>query len=148
MTDSSSMAVLQHDAVRISSPKPRKPKPIIDTGQPKRNRSAMSVTWLLKAFTVLLVLLVCTSLGLILSTMTGEQLSTYHLQLSAAKETINRGWQRNFHRLAGVHWDVAHAAGLLPNETRAQLQPLWNYTFTLPQAQLQRSLVFIGPNHR
>jgi hypothetical protein len=65
-----------------------------------------------------------------------------------AKETLNRGWQRNFHRLAGMHWDIRHAAGILPNETRSQLAPLWNYTFTLPQSQLQRSLVYIGPNHR
>eukprot|EP00882_Tetradesmus_deserticola_P024565 GHRQ01026858.1.p1 GENE.GHRQ01026858.1~~GHRQ01026858.1.p1 ORF type:complete len:286 (+),score=111.91 GHRQ01026858.1:135-992(+) len=74
--------------------------------------------------------------------------STYQLHLTVAKQTLNRGWQRNFHRLAGMHWDIRHAAGILPNETRSQLAPLWNYTFTLPQSQLQRSLVYIGPNHR
>jgi hypothetical protein len=74
--------------------------------------------------------------------------STYQLHLTVAKEALNRGWQRNFHRLAGMHWDIRHAAGILPNETRSQLSPLWNYTFTLPQSQLQRSLVYIGPNHR
>lgn len=74
--------------------------------------------------------------------------SSYQLHLSAAKETLNRGWQRNFHRLAGMHWDVKSAAAFLPNETRTQLQPLWNYTFTLPLPQLQRSMVYVGPNHR
>eukprot|EP00878_Enallax_costatus_P030039 GHUV01032645.1.p1 GENE.GHUV01032645.1~~GHUV01032645.1.p1 ORF type:complete len:143 (-),score=32.48 GHUV01032645.1:995-1423(-) len=142
------MAVLQQHSIELGSPKAARRKQKPDTGQQPRSRVGVTFTWLLKAFTALLVVLVCTSLGLILSSLTGEQLSAYHLHLTAAKETINRGWQRNFHRLAGVHWDIKHAAGLLPNETRSQLQPLWNYTFTMPQAQLQRSLVFIGPNHR
>ncbi|WIA28011.1 hypothetical protein OEZ86_010599 [Tetradesmus obliquus] len=103
---------------------------------------------ILKALTLLLVVVVSSSLVLLLSSLSGEQLSAYQLHLTVAKETLNRGWQRNFHRLAGMHWDIRHAAGMLPNETRSQLAPLWNYTFSLPQPQLQRSLVYIGPNHR
>lgn len=141
------MAVLQQHSIDLGSPKAAMRRQKADIGH-RRSKVGITFTWLLKAFTALLVLLVCTSLGLILSSLTGEQLSAYHLQLSAAKETINRGWQRNFQRLAGVHWDFKHAAGWLPNETRSKLQPLWNYTFTMPQAQLQRSLVFIGANHR
>eukprot|EP00775_Hariotina_reticulata_P005681 gene5681-5919_t len=80
--------------------------------------------------------------------LAGEQFTTYQLHLSVAKEALSRGWQRNFHRLAGIHWDLRHGSGLLPNETQIQLRPLWNHTYHLPMAQLQRSLVYVGPNHR
>jgi hypothetical protein len=102
----------------------------------------------LRLLTASLVVCVLFSLVLLLSALSGEQLTTYQLHLSIAKEALSRGWQRNFHRLAGIHWDFKHGTGLLPNETQAQLRPLWNHTFHLPMAQLQRSLVYVGPNHR
>lgn len=102
----------------------------------------------LRLLTAFLVVCVLFSSVLLLSALSGEQFTTYQLHLSVAKEALSRGWQRNFNRLAGIHWDLRHGSGLLPNETQIQLRPLWNHTFHLPMAQLQRSLVYVGPNHR
>lgn len=127
-------------------------------GDKPQQRPRQGAVAALRLLTALMVLMVLCSTSVLLAALDAgggaggavgaRGLTGYQLHVSVARDALARGWQRNFHRIAGIHWDWKHGAGLLPNETRASLAPLWHHTFNLPMSQLQRSLVYVGPNAR